>query len=107
MIPIAIIEQAAEQAVLNDQTLVTIGTVFLVLSPVALAFYWLTKKLNKIDNRLEDIEDGQEETWCAYQQEAFVLRLAKENPDLNVPDVNAAELVAIARRRRRSAEGAA
>lgn len=93
------------QTVLSDQTLVTLGTVFLVLTPIALAFFWLTKKLNKIDNRLGDIEDGQEETWCAYQMEAWTLRLANMNPSIKVPDVDAAALVATARSRNREEKG--
>lgn len=74
------------QTILDDKTLVSLGTAFLVLTPIAGAFAWLQAKLSKIDQRLGRIEEDGRDTWNFSQQEAWALRLGKMNPSLMIPD---------------------
>lgn len=75
-----------DQTILSEQTLVSLGTAFGVLAPIAVGFGWLHTKLNKIDNRLEQMEAHGQETWSFPQHEAWALRLQKDNPTINVPE---------------------
>lgn len=76
----------AEQSVLSDQTLISLGTAFAVLTPIALGFGWLQGKLNKIDKRLEAMELNGQETWSYSQMEAWVLRFQRQEPNVKIPD---------------------
>lgn len=80
------------QTILSEQTLVSLGTALAVLTPIALAFGWLQGKLNKIDNKLEALSNHARETWSFTQQEAWVLRLGKRNPNLDIPEPERVEM---------------
>ena len=76
---------AESQAILSEQTLISLGTAFAILTPIAFGFGWLQGKLNKIDNKLEKLEAHGMDTWSYSQMEAWTLRLGKDNTELNVP----------------------
>lgn len=97
-----------QQSILSEQTLVTLGTAFAVLAPIsagaAFAGRWLFRRFERIDSKLTLLRNGMRrlhhesaETWCAHMMENWAVKLKAHNPTLDVPEVNAAELIARAR----------
>ncbi len=73
------------QTVLDDKTLVSLGTALAILTPLALGFAWLNKKLTKIESDLEAIKTGRRETWTYSQMDRWSVSLKRLNPQLRVP----------------------
>ena len=72
------------QTVLNQESLITVGSALLVVASVASAVWWLAAKINAFDNRLERMERDRDESWTRKDQEIFVLKLQLHNPTLKV-----------------------
>ena len=79
------------QAILNQDSLITVGSALVVVASVASAVWWLAGKINAFDNRLERMERDRAESWTRKDQKIFVLELRLHNPTLKVnhEDVNA------------------
>lgn len=73
--------------VLSGETLIPLGVAIAILSPVALAFVWLQKKLNTMDRRLERIEESTPRRWTIADMRAWVLAYRILNPTIKVPAV--------------------
>lgn len=73
--------------VLSGDTLVPLGVALAILSPVALGFVWLQKKLNTMDRRLERIEESTPRRWTIGDMRAWVLAYRILNPGIKVPPV--------------------
>lgn len=64
---------------ISQESGVTIGLAVIVVSCAV----WIVTRISKIDSRLKTLED---EHYTKAEAEAHALRLALENPQMNVPD---------------------
>ena len=64
---------------ISQESGVTIGLAVVVISCAV----WIVTRISKIDTRLKTLED---EHYTKAEAEAHALRMALENPHMNVPD---------------------
>jgi Pyruvate/2-oxoacid:ferredoxin oxidoreductase gamma subunit len=72
----------AAQAI-TEQTGLAIGLVIAIITAIVGCTYWLSNRLSSIDSRLSRLEENH---YTVAEAEAHALRLALENPSINVPD---------------------
>lgn len=69
--------------VINENTGVAVGLVAALIATAVICTLWLSKRLNAIDGRLSALE---EDHYTKAEAAEAALRLAIENPSMNVPD---------------------
>ena len=77
-------------AVISESTTVTLGVAAGIVMSVIGCTVWITNKLSGLDTKLsavtERLDHIEAEHFTKVEAEAHALRLALENPGLNVPD---------------------
>lgn len=73
--------------VLDKGTLVPVGVAAGAVLSLASATFWLQGRLSEIDRKLERIDARVQTTWDRTSMENWALRLARENPNVSVPEV--------------------
>ena len=74
-------------ASISQESGITIGLAVVIVGCAV----WIVTRLGKIDSRLANLEES---NYTKAEAEAHALRLAIENPDMNVPDPrNPGELI--------------
>jgi hypothetical protein len=62
-------------------------SILVVLVTLTGSLLWLTQQLNGIDKRLTAIEVSVASRWTAIDMHAWALEVARQNPDINIPEV--------------------
>jgi hypothetical protein len=73
--------------VLDKTTLVPLGLVGGFLTTFLVGTFWLQGRLSEIDRKLERIDARVQTTWDRTSMENWALRLARQNPSVDVPEV--------------------
>jgi hypothetical protein len=73
--------------VVDRSTLVPIGVAGGVLTTFLAGTFWLQGRLSEIDRKLERIDARVQTTWDRTSMENWALRLARQNPNVDVPEV--------------------
>ena len=75
------------QGQIDRNTLIPLGVAAAVVTAFIGATVWLQGRLSDIDRRLERIEYKTDASWNQVSMENWALRLARENPQIVVPEV--------------------
>jgi hypothetical protein len=77
----------AHSGVISASTLMPVGIIGTVVMSAIAFVWWLGDKFGNIDHRLERIESRMVDNMARSEMEAWALRLARDNPNLKVPDI--------------------
>lgn len=82
-------EQPHQQqaGVISGQTLIPLSILGGCIVSLVSLVWWLSNKFDTIDHRLERIEMRMVDQLSRSEHEAWALRLARDNPQLKVPDI--------------------
>jgi hypothetical protein len=77
----------SSQGHIDRNTLIPLGVTAAIVTTFIGATWWLQGRLADIDRKLERIEYKTDASWNQVSMENWALKLARENPSLNVPEV--------------------